>query len=222
MKALFLSLLTALTLAGCASTDPVSRSVQDMTLATRGDAPGLQMPIVMAPRYDVRDIRIAVPGELRVSEANVFYPIADIVWRGEARGNRHEQVARIFQEAASAATSGMASGPAAVVEIEVSRFHSVTEKTRYTVGGTHAMHYILTVRDAQTGAVLDGPRDVVASVRAAGGAQAVAEDQMGRTQRVVVIERLTQSLRDELSAPTQDPLLVSRALGQPVAQPPAL
>jgi hypothetical protein len=232
MKTLGLCLTALITLAACAGPAPVSRSAQEMTLATRS----LVSPPVQAARPDLRAIRVAVPGALRVSEANVFYPIADIVWRGEPLGNRHEQVARLFQEAAARvaaeaeAAQGQSHGPAILAEIEVTRFHSVTEKTRYTLGGTHAMHYRLTLREAGTGRVLEGPRSIVASVRAAGGAQAVAEDRMGRTQRVVVLEALTQSLRRELFAPLPDlppnpapaPQIAGVGQGPAFAPPPAL
>ena len=40
---------------------------------------------------------------------------------------------------------------------------------------------------------------------------------MGRTQRVVVVERLASVIRAELSALVSDPLLISRALAQPGA-----
>jgi hypothetical protein len=150
-------------------------------------------------------VQVAVPEDLRVSEANVFFPIADIVWRGEARGDRHLQVKAIYEEAAAVATSGMTKGPEAIVQLEITRFHCLTEKTRYTVGGVHSLHFRMTVRDAATGAVLDGPRDVVADVKAAGGATAINEDQQGRTQRVVIVERLVQVLRRELSVPAARP-----------------
>jgi len=160
---------------------------------------------VLAPKYTVAEVRVNVPRTLKVSEANTFMPMADIVWRGEPRGDRYAQVAQIFNEGLMAGTIGMATGPAAIVEVEVTRFHCLTEKTRFTVGGNHAIHFILTVRDAATGAVLEGPRAIVADVKASGGAAAIAEDQAGRTQRVVVTERLTDVIRRELSAPATGP-----------------
>lgn len=51
--------------------------------------------------------------------------------------------------------------------------------------------------------MIDGPRKVVADVKAAGGYKAIAEDDAGRTQRVVVVERLAQVIARELSAPAQ-------------------
>ena len=203
----------ALALSGCVSGGDVSRSVSPLTLATQSDAVQAKGPKVMVSQYKASAVNVTVPESLRVSEANMFYPIADIVWRGEPVGNRYLQVKSIFEEAAAKATARMVEGPEVVVRLEVQRFHSVTEKTRYTVGGVHDMKYNMTVVDAASGAILDGPRMVVADVKAAGGARAVAEEQAGRTQRVVIVERLVQSLREELSAQVTDPLLVSQALG---------
>jgi hypothetical protein len=42
---------------------------------------------------------------------------------------------------------------------------------------------------------------VVADVKASGGARALAEEQMGRTQRVVIVERLSQIIQRELTTP---------------------
>jgi hypothetical protein len=200
----------ALMLSACGRPEIVTRSgglVEDSgyTLATQGRDVALaaDTATLMQPLYDVRDVSVIVPSDLRASEANVFYPLADIVWRGEPLGNRHDQVRQIFNEATTTATTPMTRGRPAVVEISVTRFHCVTEKTRYSVGGTHSMHFTLTVRDAQTGAVIDGPRPVVADTKAVGGSRALAEDAAGRTQRVVVLERLVTVLRRELSVPAQ-------------------
>lgn len=214
MKRLTISMLAAATLlSACASGGDVSRSLNPVTLATQGSAIDVKMPKVMVGQYSVSAVNVAVPQNLRVSEANMFYPIADIVWRGEPIGDRHLQVKSIFEEAAAKATASMQTGPSVVVDITVERFHSVTEKTRYTLGGVHDMKFLISVRDAVSGMIIQEPREVRADVKAAGGAAAVAEEQAGRTQRVVIVERLVASLRQELSAEVHDPLLVSQALG---------
>jgi len=174
-----------------------STSTQSVTLAR-------QKRIVLASQYNVTEIRIDVPKSLSVSEANMFYPNAKIVWRGEPLGDRHTQVHSIFTDAFGMGTAHMKSGPAVIVEATVKRFHGVTEKTRYTFGGVFNMEFDLTVRDAATGAVLDGPRFVEIDVKAAGGSAAIAEEQAGRTQRVVVIEALREGIRRELSRQVQE------------------
>ena len=160
--------------------------------------------------YDIEAIRILVPRSLTVSEANTFKPRADIVWRGDVMGDRHAQVSAIFQEAMTLGTASVQTGRKADLEIEVTRFHALTEKTRYTFGGMHEMRFVLTLRDSASGQVLDGPREIVADIKASGGAAAIAEEQVGRTQRVVTVERLAQVIRQELAAPERDEMIISR------------
>lgn len=188
-----------LSLGACAGGQPVARSTGTAPLgyAAIGEVPPGQA--VLAPRYSVQGVRVEVPRDLSVSEANLFYPVADIVWRGEPRGDRYAQIHTIFLEAFGFGTTGMKQGPEVIVEARVRRFHALTEKTRYTVGGVHSIRFDLTVKDAATGAILDGPRFVIADVRATGGSRAVADEQSGRTQRVVIVEALSQTIRRELS-----------------------
>jgi hypothetical protein len=200
----FLPLILAAMLAACGTAAPVSRGqgVDGLTLATSGAR-------TLAPIYTVEAVDITVPHSLKVSEANSYLPLADIVWRGEPPGNRYAQVASILSDGLRAGTIDMKQGPKVTVEVVLTRFHALTEKARYTVGGNHAIHFEMTVRDAATGAILDGPRLVVADVKASGGARALAEEQMGRTQRVVIVERLSQVIQRELTTPTPAALVPS-------------
>lgn len=193
-------------LAACAPLDTASRGSAGagLTLATQGS------PTILAPRYDVEAVRVEVPRSLQATEANTFLPRADIVWHGDPAGDRHTQVAAIFENAAAQATRGMLAGRPVTIDLVITRFHALTDITRATTGGNHAMRFEMTVRDAATGAVVEGPRPITADVRAAGGRRAAEEDRIGRTQKVVITERLVEVLRRELSSPI-DPLLVARA-----------
>lgn len=210
MAHLRLAIALCLTLSACASSEPAMRSLTFDEAVNSGKSTQ-----IVAPRYTVDAVEVRVPRTLVVSEANSFYPLADIVWRGEPPGDRYDQIADIFADAMETGIFFMQSGPHVRVTVELVRFHALTEKTRYTVGGMHSIHYTLTVRDAVTGAVLDGPRLVKADVKASGGATAIAEEQMGRTQRVVIVEALTQSIMRELS---QSPVVAS-ATPAPVQDP---
>ena len=194
-------LALAFGLSACVSSDPASRMAvspaNDLSIGAKDQA-AAQLRV---PQFTVAEVRVTVPRALKVSEANLYYPIADIVWRGEAPGDRHQQVQAIFDEALATGTAGMQKGPAVIVEAVVTRFHSLTEKTRYTIGGTHSLRYDLTLRDAATGQIIDGPRRVVADVKGAGGQRAIEEEQAGRTQRVVIVEALAASIRREMSVP---------------------
>ncbi len=180
--------------------------------ANASAAKSWQGPIYKTSQYDVRAITINVPRTLVVSEANTYRPNADIVWRGEPIGDRYAQVEAILAEAMATGTAMMTSGPLVDVDVTLEKFHCLTERTRYSIGGVHALRFSLTVRDAATGAIIDGPRDVVAETPAAGGAQAIAEDAAGQTERVVVTARLARAIRSELSrevaVPTPDAFAV--------------
>lgn len=213
-------LLAALGLSACAAgTPPASRGampaqidMQQTTTAAPVEA-GMTLAQSAMP-FDIEAITVTVPRSLKVSEANTFKPRADIVWRGEVRGDRHAQVHAIFVDAMTKGTATLQSGRKVNLEIEVTKFHALTEKTRYTIGGMHEMRFNLTVRDAASGMVLDGPRAIVADVKAAGGSQAVAEEQAGLTQRVVTVERLAQVIRRELTPPPATQI-ISRAATPP-------
>lgn len=157
-------------------------------------------PLKLAAQYDVAEVKIVVPQTLRVSDANSYRPNADIVWRGDPPGDRYAQVQAIMAEGFAQGTAGMTAGRRVIVEAEVVRFHCLTEKTRYSIGGVHSIRFNLTVRDAESGQVIDGPRLVKADIKASGGEKALAEDRAGRTQRVVIVEDLMAVSRRELSA----------------------
>ena len=186
-------------LGACAAPDLASRN--------RGlspDAPAAG-PTALRPLYDVRKIEITVPHSLRVSEANVFFPLADIVWRGEPRGDRYAQVQKIFEDGFARGTKGMTRCPAVVVKAEVERFHILTEKAKFFTGGSFDMRFRLTVTEAKTGKVLDGPRIVVASMPGAGGKRAIEEEARGLTQRVKIVAHLAEVIHDQLSGPVATP-----------------
>lgn len=193
-------------ISGCAAMTPSSRNVTPSYTSSEISI-GLDAVIAAPSALAITSVEVTVPQSLQVSEADVFVPIADIVWRGQPEGDRYQQVSAIFQDAAARATGDMTLGRGAIVSLEVTRFHGLTEKARYTVGGNYAMHFLMTVRDAVTGEILDGPRPVVADVRGVGGVRAIAEDNAGRTELVVVTERLADVLRGELTS-----LVLSAAL----------
>jgi hypothetical protein len=152
--------------------------------------------------YDVVSLTVEVPRTLTVSEENVYYPGADIVWRGEPYGDRYQQVQRIFEEGMRRGADSLSGSRDVRVRVEVRRFHSLTEKARYTVGGVHSIRFVLTVTDARTGEVIEGPRLVSADARALGGAQAMAADRAGQTERVMVVDHLARVIVAELRDPS--------------------
>lgn len=188
---LIAALMLGLGLSACASVET----------ATRGaplEAPGLQPAAVP---LDVREVRVSVPRSLKVSEANRYLPGGDIVWRGDPPGDRHAQVAAILDEGLGRGVSGMPVGAVPVVlDVELTRFHALSEKARYTIGGVHAIQFTYTLRDPATGAALTEPTFVKADFRALGGQKAIAAERQGITQKVRITGHLAHVIREELGS----------------------
>lgn len=180
-------------LSACANVDTASRNAPI-------DLPQLAAPV--AQSVTVADYNIKVSRKLRVSEANVYYPLGDIVWRGDAIGDRHAQVAQIFQTSVERVQAQNVGGALPViVDIDVKRFHALTEKTRYTVGGVHSITFDLTVRNPTTGAILVPTREISADLRGFGGSKAIQAEHQGRGQKVRITQHLANVIEKELATP---------------------
>lgn len=179
--------------AGCASVDTVTRNapieVPQFGEQTR----------VIARSYAVQDMTFAASNQLRVSESNSYYPNADVVWRGDPIGNRIAQIAAIFKEATDRNAVKLDGTVPFVVDYELVRFHGVTERTRFSVGGVYNIEFEMTVRHALTGEILEPTRRIEADLSAPGGVAALMQEQRGQTEKVRVTDFLTQVFADELS-----------------------
>lgn len=168
--------LAALGVSAC-STVPGVDVTQDLP------APGALPTHIVSADWDVQEIIVDVPAELTVSEANRIKPRADIVWREDPVGDRHAQVQAIMAEAMEFALRPMDGSTPVIVEIEMTRFHALTERARYTTGGEHEIEFLFTVRHAETGQPLTGPRHIDLTFRAYGGQRAIAAELNGIFQR---------------------------------------
>ncbi|MEL7105448.1 MAG: DUF6778 family protein [Pseudomonadota bacterium] len=159
-----------------------------------------------AVRDQARDYRVAaydvlVPRSLQASEANLYYPIADIVWRGDPFGDRYEQIEAIFDTAGENAARAVNGSRPVRVTVQVTRFHSLTEKARVQVGGVHSMRFFLTVYELGSDEPIEGPRLVIADLPALGGEAALASERQGQTMKVRILEKLRLVLIEELTEP---------------------
>jgi hypothetical protein len=189
-------------LSACATPFDVSRNAAFDTFT----------PSIQAPTQDwsIIGYEIDVPRTLSVSEANSIKPAADIVWREDPIGDRYTQVEAIMDEAlAGVMLPREGATTPVIVTLEVTRFHALTERARYTTGGQHEIEFILTVRHAETGEILSEPRPVDVTFRAYGGQQAIENEAAGITQRVRIVNRLQDWVRAEFPVPQTDPLVVS-------------
>ena len=199
-----IKLITALgfaaLIAGGAPTDTASRNAP-----VANPAPAAQKLVdtnayeVVTPALNIRKVNVIVPETLVVSEANSYYPSGDIVWRGDPAGDRHAQVKSIFETAMARGTADMDDGEPVILDVQVFRFHALTEKTRYTIGGVHSIKFGVTLRDARTGALIGERRVVKADLRGFGGQQAIDAERQGQTQKVRITDHLATVIKTELA-----------------------
>ena len=178
----------------CSAPEFVSRR------AASSVAPGPEV-VAQSPSFAVEGIKVYVDPNLVVSEANGYYPGSDIVWRGEPFGDRHQQVRRIFEDAFARGTSGLRGDQPIILQVDVRRFHALTERARYTTGGVHAITFALQKRDAATGATIGEAKLIRADLRAYGGKDAIVADQIGQTQKVRITDHLARVIEAELTEP---------------------
>ena len=209
MKRIKMTLLLMMGALVSACGAPVVTSNQapfEATPLSSANAPVEQVELASAsvsPLTDVqvRSITVTVPRSLTVSEANRYLPKGDIVWRGDPIGDRHAQVAAIFDAALTKGAQAVNGTLPVALDVEVSRFHALTEKARYSVGGVHNITFYLTLRDPETGVALSETRVVNADLDGFGGQQAVDADARGQTQKVRITNHLAEVIRQELTRP---------------------
>lgn len=198
------ALAASLALSACASA-PLERTSRNAPAPMQGataDEASQPGRLIAPEAMHIASVRVSVPRELKVSEANRFYPGGDIVWREDPKGDRHEQVRRIVEAGIVGGVRGLGdSGRPAVLDIEVTRFHALTEKARRTTGGVHAIQFVMQMRDAGTGAPLSEPKFVKADFKALGGREATRAEAQGLTQKVRITRHLAQVIRTELTDP---------------------
>ena len=176
-------------LSACASVDTATRN------APLDNAISQSVPVSL----DIQDIRVMVPKSLKASEANRYYPGGDIVWREDPPGDRHAQVKAIFQNALQTGVSQMPKGTVpAILDVKVTRFHALSEKARYTIGGVHALQFEYVLRNPATGEAYSAPKFVKADLKAFGGQAAINAERQGITQKVRISEKLANVIRSEI------------------------
>lgn len=186
----------ALAVSGCAtSNNSVMRNAPYID-----EAQAEAMVAMPQPSVQIVASRVDVPRSLRVSEANSYYPKGDIVWRGDRAGDRYEQVKAIFQESIIESANQIDGQRPAILNVEVHRFHSLTEKARYTTGGVHNIEFSWFLSDAETDIPLTLPQRVRANLDAYGGQAAITAEAHGDTQKVRVTRHLTQVFVDEITS----------------------
>ncbi len=188
-------LALALSVTACASTQNASRNDLIQTSP--------QSIELTAPAYQVQQLSVTIPDELTVSEANMFLPIADIVWREDPMGNRKEQVQSILVNAIASGVSKVKNGRPVTMEVRLNKFHSLSEKARYTVGGRHNINFDYLLRDAETGIPVADVQNVNTVFKAYGGSKAFAAMARGETQKVRITQHIQNMMYLRMSGNTE-------------------
>ena len=193
------TVLVLLILAGCSS-------MTTGMFGTVTEGPENTVQVSRLPSLRVVGLVVTVPRSLVSTESNAFKPVGDIVWREDAFGDRHSQVQTIVEDAISAGVAPLQGNLPVVLHIEITRFHALTERTRYSVGGVQEISFLLTVTNGQTGEVIVPAYQVDASLPAFGGARALAAERVGQTQKVRISDHLARLIQLELTGvPGSDP-----------------
>lgn len=213
---LFLALALGFGLSACATVDTATRNAP-LESSAQLSQPGASAAL---PAVKVVSARASVPRSLKVSEANLYYPMGDIVWRGEPRGDRHAQVEAILGESLGLAAQAAEGALPVDVEVVVRRFHALTEKTRYTIGGVHSIRFDLILRDPATGKMIGAPREIRADLKGYGGQRAIDAETRGLTQKLRITRHLANVIASELARPGSAPQGVTDLVaGLETAQP---
>ncbi|MDI3337446.1 hypothetical protein QKW60_13585 [Defluviimonas aestuarii] len=150
---------------------------------------------VSSANWRVTDVNVSVPTTLTVSEAEVFVPNADIVWREDPAGDRYAQVAALMENAIRKGAAGAKGSRAVQLDVTMMRFHAMTWKAETQApAGVHNVEFMITVRDARTGEVLAGPDQIEASLRAMTGAEMAAARGRGETQKSQISAHVARTI----------------------------
>ena len=166
---------------------------------TNAGATRAPVDVTQMPAMQVASFTVTVPETLSVSEENTYDPSADIVWRGDPFGPRFPQVKAVTEAGVEAGIRNLTGNRPVILDIVVRRFHSQTEKVRYSFGGKYEIVYDLRVRDARTGEVIIPTYRVSAVADAPGGIEALAADQAGRTEKLDNINLIAGSIYTQLT-----------------------
>jgi hypothetical protein len=153
------------------------------------------------PDVNIALVTVSVPKTLKVSEKNTYYPNGDIIWRGDLFGDRHAQVEAILQNSAEQAAANLQGARPAHMHIQLTRFHGLTEKARYSTGGVHNINFYVTLLDPATGETIRPAEHVVTNLDALRGTEAIQADTLGNTQKFRITTFLAGVLAAEIGEP---------------------
>lgn len=172
------------------------------------------IPASETAAWHLADVQVDVPESLRVSEAKVILPAADIVWREDPPGDRRAQVARIMADATRAGAQGLSGGRPITISLRMKRFHALTfeAERKLSISGVHDILFTATVNDAATGELLAGPDKIEASLPALSGDEMIEARLRGESQKSQITAHVTRVIAGWLGL-GPDPRITFRRLG---------
>ena len=154
------------------------------------------VPADLTKTWRLAEVRVSVPKTLVVSEAKTLLPDADIVWREDPLGDRHEQVGKIIQNAVLRGAQGLHGARPVIIDITVTRFHALTFEAELSNSdwGVHNVDFIAQVVDARTGEVLLPATKIRAETPAWSGARMKAARAKGITQKSMITNHVAATV----------------------------
>lgn len=146
--------------------------------------------------WRVTDVAVTVPENLTTTEENTLAPNADIVWHGEAPGDRKSQVAALIDDAITESALELDGASPVRFEVTVVRFHAVTPAAvARAPQAVHNIAYEISVVDEASGEPVVGPVPIRADLEAYVGAGAIMAAQEGATQKVRIQKHIVETTR---------------------------
>ena len=143
-------------------------------------------------RLSVSQIVVQVPQNLTVStDPNEQFPQVDIVWYEDPAGDRKEQVQAIVERGMRGAVAELVGPTKVEADVVVRRFHAVTPKAlNGSLPAWHDVTLDITLRDANSGAVIAQILGLNADSTALTQGQSKAALARGQTQKSRIVARI--------------------------------
>ena len=154
------------------------------------------VPAELARSWRLAEVRVSVPKSLKVSEAKSLLPNADIVWREDPMGDRHQQVGKIIQTAVLRGAQGLRGSRPVIIDVTVTRFHALTFEAELSSSdwGVHNIDLTVQVLDAGTGAVLLPAAPIRAETPAFSGAKMKELRRQGQSQKSIITNHVARTI----------------------------
>lgn len=198
----FLILAPVALLAACSGGGLVTRNAPAATQFLTANSDESHAPVPLNPSYHVVEVNVEVPASLTTSEVNGIKPRVDILWQEDplGDGDRHDQVDELMTAALEAGVAALDGERDVVLDVVMTRFHALTKRTRYSIGGEHEVWMYMAVRDAETGELLEPARLIGFDARITPD-EALANEARGLNQRLEITGLVEEMIRYELTRP---------------------